>query len=277
MVIEYAHFVSKPPIDFNKNRKPSQVINHTKALIEGYHIYHERIIKNRQTEIELYNRKKECKQKKICLCGQKMRYVREFDFWGCPDYKNNSKQHISFKNETEFYVGYFRVPLNWVTEIILSCNLKGIVNAKEVFEFFLQSGLKDLRVEYGKSATTNSLYTLEKAKKNSKQQERAAELHLASKFPKVKAQQCIVYALECYPKTFCIPDFICGNEQIVCVADAKLAPMYIDDDKMDLYTALVEYIIREMGDPREVIGAHILYKEDAKYITNPGKHSLIFI
>lgn len=83
-----------------------------------------------------------------------------------------------------------------------------------------------------------------------------AEKYLLKYFDKVLKQKCIIYKEVGKKESFCIPDFICSNESIVTIVDAKIIPA--NAKKMDLYQQLVRRIMDKKND-RRILNCEHLY------------------
>lgn len=255
--IEYAFFAPTPPYVFKQRSKESQVQKHSNTLITAYHKYAEELEAKNNQEVIYYEKKLTAFKEKKCFCGYPLRYMISYKFWGCENYKDSTQKHISFSGENPNIYGHVHIPNAWLTDLIKSCGLKGIVFAKEVYMFFINHGLDDLRIKYGKTTTENTFNGYITAKANSMRQEGEAEKHLKSMYDKVAPQRCIHYKLKEGKPLFCIPDFIVSKDNQVTVVDAKLG--YVDDEKMDKYVSLIQFILLSKGDVRKVGGAFILY------------------
>jgi hypothetical protein len=235
------------------------------SLVDLYYAFKTNIIKDFDNRRVAYRKRKECFDNKTCeTCGSKLRRVPGYGFYGCPNYQDGQK-HSTFNSEFAPYEVKVSVDKNWLTEILLQAGLHGSAKAKELLVFYQDREMKDLRTEFGFEPTDKMINTLVEAKARSAKQEKAATEFLSNRFEKVAAQQCIFYQLEGAQEKFCIPDFICSNSQSVWVIDAKLD--YTNDTKMDLYTALIRFIMAGRGDKREIRSAHVMYQsENIKYV-----------
>lgn len=277
MDIEYAFFAPTPAYVRKQREKESLIPNYRKQLLEGYDSYHEKAIMNAVSNDENYLKKKRAFETKTCYCGNDLRYIESYGFWGCSNYKNKLVEHITFSNREPYIKPYsVRIPSTWLPEIIQREGLKGKVFVKELYAFYLSEGLEDLRIKYGYNTSENTFNGFIKAKGRSVEQEDLAEGYLLTIYKKVAVQQCIHYKLKDGKQSFCIPDFIVGDEEKVTVIDAKLD--YANDPKMDKYVALVDFILRARGDNRTVTGAYIMYSfnQDIVGIMKP-KYPVIII
>lgn len=275
MKIIKAHFAELPKFQ----HKPAGGIphKHKEVLLAGFHEYHEQVLTAYKEEYTAFMLRKKAFDTKRCqYCGSPLRWVEGFSFWGCSNYRTEG-EHSSFNYDpSDRPQPKVRVNADWVSSIIKAKTLSGKVTAKKVLEFFLSEGLPDLRTEYDyKKATMDKINNLIKTNQRSKKQEAEALQLLRGLFSKVVPQQCITYQLDDGFESFCIPDFICGNEEQVVVVDAKLD--YPDDAKMDLYVALIKHILEGKGDKRNVSGAHVMYWETEQMLYNKGKYPIYTI
>lgn len=262
--IEWVKLIDTPP--FVRKQKYTNNISAEDwlKLINEYTLFDIELKEKAQLCIDSYSKKTTSFNTKTCPCGGKLRYISSHDFWGCENYKDESKKHFSFSGHTpNIYSDYFNVSSNWVTDIINKVGLDGKINAKRVFEYFIENGLEDLRLKYKKLPTEKQINSLIETKERSKIQEQKALEYLKTKYEKVVPQQCILFKLTGSKEEFCIPDFICSDKNKVTIVDAKLD--YTNDSKMTKYILLVRHILRKNKDDRIVTGAHIMYSYEQQY------------
>src|SRR5688572_21347312 len=106
MEIEYAFFAPKPAYVEKQRNRESLIPNYAKKLIDGYHDYHERAIGNAVDDYESFQRKKRAFDTKTCYCGNSLRWIASYGFWGCSNYKNKLIQHVTFQNESPYIKPY---------------------------------------------------------------------------------------------------------------------------------------------------------------------------
>lgn len=258
MEIEYA-YLSKSRPNFNRTPSKIDILQYEQILIDGYDKFENDIKVQAKKEFEIHSKKLEAFNKKKCLiCGASLKLIEYYDpFWGCPNYRDGRK-HTTFSKNPYFNYAGERVGKDWVTDIIKECGLKGKVKAKQAFELFQSLGFEDLRAKYYEGADTNAtINSLVATNKNSKEQEWYCNLFLKTIYPTVIEQQLIIYKIKGDKQRMCIPDFICGSEFEVLIADAKLD--HIKEEQMDLYTSLISFIMKQKKDDRPVNGMFILY------------------
>lgn len=261
--IEYAFFAPMPPYVFKQ--RSNDVAKHADKLIKAYSDYAAEVESKHKQNVDSYNRKLEAFNTKKCFCGASLRYISSYNFWGCSNYKDEAKEHITFSGETPGIYGHIFIPANWIADLIKSCGLKGQVFPKQVYGFFIDQGLEDIRIKYGKTTSENSFNGFVKAKARSLIQEGEASRYLKTIYDKIAVQQCIDYKTKKGKPEFCIPDFIVSKGNDVVVVDAKLE--FPDDYKMGKYISLVKFILNKKNDTRVVSGAFIMYNDDiSQYI-----------
>lgn len=278
MDIIYAKFVPTPAFVRKENNSEFHINQHQARIIEVYNLTESRATDIANEDEVLYQKLKTSFETKKCIaCGGNIRYVHSYDFWGCANYRTEIpyKRHTTFSGKEPF-ISVRRVDIDrhWIANIIKECDLKGKVTVKKLHEFFVKNKIPDLRMKYGLSGGEDLFMGLVKASKRSKEQELECLEYIQQFQTKVVYQQCIEYQLKDKKPTICIPDFIAGDDKFVTVIDAKLD--YVNDAKMDLYVALVEFIIRLKGDKRKVVGSHIMYYDDVNQFMN-SKYPVITI
>lgn len=274
MQIEYAYFSETPVFQHGKHDSHKHIKDNAEALILAYENKKIKCEEEAQRNHENIVKDTAAFMNKRCrYCNSSLRFISGYGFWGCPNYKDKSTTHSTFNEEYGVAEPYITISTHWIPEIISDCGLKGLVKAKDLFNWYTEQGLQDLRVLFGKSPSANSINSYVKTKIKSTRQEQQAYDLLKSMFVKVVSQQCITYKIKGEKQSFCIPDFICGNSDGVLVADAKLdCP---NDEKMELYTALVKYIMDKKSDMRPVDGAHVMY--DSPYLPKTPKFKLFIL
>lgn len=276
--IEYARFTRRPSFGPKVKGDDNKYLQENKELLKRlYQGYRASLIEEHNSIVQANEARRDAYKKKKCYCGGELKLIDgQFGvFWGCSNWRLPT-EHARFHGVNPVINDKrVEVKTTWINDIINQAGLKGKVTVKELFQLFTRSGLEDLRMFFGRTSSENSFNQLIIAKNNSAEQEGLAKSKLASLFPKLVCQQCITYKIIGGKESFCIPDFIAGNDDYVLVADAKLHPMYIDDTKMDLYTSLVSFIMINKDDNRPVVGAHILYPETLKDLYKPSRYDII--
>lgn len=258
MNIEYA-FLCKTPIFFKKKNKSLDLIELNKDLILKK--YKELLDDLNKKEIKFeseYNENVKFFESKKCKCGSNLNFIKDFDFWGCSDYKNKEADHISFSGiEPKIFKDKISISGHWVALLIKDLGLKGKIQANILSNWFKNQGLEDLSEKCGYKPY--GFFGYVETNKKSKEQEHKYLSIFNDFFNKVSYQQCIRYKLIGEEEKFCIPDFICGTDKIVFVIDCKLNSNSFDDDKSKLYLELVRFIINNLENKRDVV---FLYATD---------------
>lgn len=264
--IEYARLTSTPVFVHKGGQSEDLIMDNQMLFFDLYDQYLNDINVKYRSEYESYLRKIEAWDTKTCMiCKSPLRMVYAYtEFWGCPNWQDG-REHTRFQEPDPFiHAPRQRVYAHWLTDIIDISGFKKKVTAKPLLQFYLANGLEDLREKFGYGPSIKLIDGLIKVKKRSKEQELFILDALKKKEGKLLYQQCITYKLKGKKETFCIPDFIWGDDFDVYVLDAKLD--YANDDKMDLYISLIEHIQKQHNNERPVYGAHIFYEHEEDYI-----------
>lgn len=112
-----------------------------------------------------------------------------------------------------------------------------------------------MRIEYAHLSDKPPFVKLSGANRPSQEILHTALGYLQDNFDKVVQHQCIVYKEWNCKEAFCIPDFICGNDEEVVIIDAKIIPA--TESKMNQYKQLLEFIMWNKGDYRTVKCMHL--------------------
>jgi hypothetical protein len=254
---------SERPLFHQKTTDASPLfLKHGDALKKAYADIDDKVSKVRAEARAAHLRRVKAFNTKTCFCGGILIFREDYGFWGCNIYRTPGEHFTAHGRNPQFSCHQPVPSVNWLTDILIECGLKGKVTTKQLFQFFLDEGLPDLRVVYGTTKSDNMINGLQKANERSKIQEAEVLKMLKEKYPRVAYQQCITYQLDGATESFCIPDFICGSDDKVMVVDAKLD--YPNDEQMDLYVQLVRFILKQSGDRRPVFGSYAMYDRYAK-------------
>lgn len=263
---EYVEILTKEEVgDFIKqlNRKnnssnsnnPSLESNKT-ALIKEYHAYENEIISAFKSQLKEYEKELKLWNNKTCVCGRKLKYIDGYKFWGCPDYQNEGKKHLTFKHNQQEYFDYrfknikVRLSAQWCTDIIKKLNLVGKIKAKELLLFYISLNLDDLRRKYGYKSTIKSISSYVIANKESKREELEIRKFLKPFFDKTIHQLYIRFKEKESIEKIKIFDLIVSDENQVYLIEIKRHNIYIDEEQLELYYELLKHIMTEKRDKR---------------------------
>lgn len=255
---EIASFVNGLVEKQKKDNNTTLLKEKSKQLKKEYILYEAEKINNYKEELEKLELEKGRWETKTCLCGKRLRFINGFEFWGCPDYKNQSKKHTTFnKNQEEIFKDRLkgikvRIPSNWCSDIIKRLDLKGEIKAKQTIEFFLSEGFEDLRKKYGYKNTFKSISGFITANKESKKEEAQIRDFLKGFFSKVSYQIYIRYKIKGDQERFCILDLIASDAEKVYLIEVKRHNMYIEEDQLSLYYDLLLFLMQQGNDSRKL-------------------------
>ncbi len=198
--------------------------------------------------IELEIRKK-CFETKTCRCGKTLVYRKSHGFYGCNDYKLPGK-HDNFNDTLNLHNPY-KIFDYWVGCIISDKGFKDKIIPTDLFDFYMNEGLKCLSLKYYGKPYVSKLKTYQKAKGKSKQYENSCELILKSKFDKVFPQFGIKYKLKSEYEKKCFLDFLVSdNENGDYLRMQVNREIDKDENQKNLYLNLIEFISKSKGDKR---------------------------
>lgn len=237
----------------------NSILKHKEELIAGYFEYEEEqitIFKEKRIEllrnIELWN-------KKECNCGQKLKIINSSngDFWGCPNFTDKTKKH---KTYSLTFAPYYkdnldklkvRIDSHWASKIITSCNLKNEVKAKDLIEFYINSGFDDLRIKYNyEKSSIESISGFVNGKKNSSIEEKEIQKYFSNAYDNCVSQIGIKYKLNNYNEKIAILDLIISDEKNIYLLEIKRYPLEIKEDQLALYFELLKHILCDKKDNR---------------------------
>lgn len=261
----------------SKKNVLNNILKYKENLIDGYFKYEEEqinVFKEKRKEllrsIELWN-------KKECNCGQKLKVINSTngDFWGCTNFNNKSFKHKTFSLT---FVPYYkdnldklkvRIDSHWASKIITSCNLKNQVKAKDLIEFYINSGFDDLRVKYNYEKTSiESISGFVNGKRNSSKEEKEIQKYFSQKYDKCLSQIGIKYKLINCDEKIVILDLILSDKNNIYLLEIKRYPLEIKEEQLNLYFNLLKHILSDKKDKRSLKAVFLIsnkYEYDYDY------------
>ena len=184
-------------------------------------------------------------QSYLCQCGGKLRYIENYNFVGCINYKDNSKKHTSINypnweyinnlNPKKYDIEYSTMHLSLFRD---QFDIPPFVKVSILHNFLKANNVKilgDLDIDFYK-ARNSSL--------NSSNEEKIILQILKNKFKQVYHQQGIKYKtnLDFYHKVK-IPDYIAINDDSIYLFEAKKTIGNIDTAQLYLYELLLKHML----------------------------------
>jgi hypothetical protein len=175
-----------------------------------------------------------------CVCGYDNQVITgpDWEFIGCKNYRDNSYYH------TKIYKPHLPSNKNMNIEMssIFMDHLKILNNLPNALKVSI---LYDFVKMNNRELYAVDLRTIAKSKTDSERREEMVKEILMTKFNKVNSQKHIYYKLENSSKeTYCIPDFICSNNNSIYIIEQKKGAGNINTQQTELYKACVEYICK---------------------------------
>jgi hypothetical protein len=200
-----------------------------------------------------------------CTCGAKLKYISNFNFVGCSDYRNESQKHINinFKNISEYqsfedFYYEFEFSNTYINDFKKHYKLDFLMSSI-IYEFLFEVyGQKC----YSNDLSYNNYQTGVNASKQSKKEELIVKSICLELFHIVKEQMHFSLVLN-GKHCIRIPDLICSNKNKVYVFDVKKNNDVIDLDKLNLYQEIVKQHLANKNDKREVLSFHIVYDKNS--------------
>lgn len=231
----------------NKDDIMNAYYNLEMEMIDGYD-EKERHIDNLE---ELYNNKE-------CFCGERMRFIKGQygDFWGCPNYKDQTIEHVKYDSNYEFRLmnrrswNKIKIDHHWCTDILKRLKLHTRIRAIHLMRFFIENDVEDLREKYGYKSTMDILGNIAHTSKRAKDQEKRVFDLLSNTFDNVVSQQGISFREKgSYKKQYRFIDFIASNDDFLFVIEVKLNAHSIDLEQISEYWELMSDIVRPKERP----------------------------
>jgi hypothetical protein len=247
----YIEKISTANIQANENLQINKII-----LFNAYSDYENQIINEYKEKLKDILEYKNLWDTKTCVCGKSMRFIMDYNFWGCPDFKNKSNNHITFKSNEDETIDYrlkkvkVRLNHNWCSDILKITDLKSKIKAKELVNFYESEGLEDLRSKYGYKATVESISSFKIANEQSKIEELKTKKFLESFFDKINYQIYVRFKTKNDNEKIRIIDLIVSDYALVYLIEIKRHNIYIDQDQLNLYFDLIKYLMNKKKDKR---------------------------
>lgn len=253
----------------SKERASKNLLENNKdLLVNAYHEYESNAIRYKEDQLQILNDEVKLWNDKICICGKPMRFVSSHGFWGCPDYKNDKKEHITFRFNHDDYLHNQKERLevevckDWATSIIRNNGLREKIKAKQLLLFYKNEGLEDLREKYGNDNTIKSISSYVYAKEKSDKEEQEIKEFFEKHFNTVVSQMNVKYKLKGEKEKLCKIDLLISDEQDVFLIEVKRNTMSVDDEQLSLYYNLIKRIMDDVNDTRTLTPLFIVSNED---------------
>jgi len=293
-MIEYAKIIE--PIELQKFFDSIKKMSESKKNVADNYFYDnqelltEAYYKYEQVQIDEYKKQKtelsklyENWQKKTCFgCNSKLRLIdSDFGkFWGCPNYRDKSKEHKNFRLDYEEIHASrekgvkVRINAHWATDIIRSTNSTKKMKASQLLKLYEEIGFDDLRVKYGYKKTMKSISGYVTAKKNSFKEEVEITERLSKYFPKSNTQLGIKYKLKNDIEKVAIIDFVLSDNKDVYIIEIKRSVYDIKAEQLELYYELMDYIMNRVENKRNCKALFIVYNKQTYSFSNDEKYIL---
>jgi hypothetical protein len=200
-----------------------------------------------------------------CICGAELNYIKNYNFVGCTDYRNEDYRHTSYNYKAVTELQSFHQFCNdytWSKTYLNDFrNHYGItfIMASVLYEFLFEVYGQEC---YAIELKSNTFQTGVNASKQSKKEEFIVKSICNELFDIVSDQ--VHFSLEIDGKySVRIPDLICSNESKVVVFDIKKNNNIVDLLKLNLYQDIVTQVCKDRNDYRIVESYHIVYDKKA--------------
>lgn len=203
-------------------------------------------------------------------CGSPMRYIANFNFIGCTNYKNENYNHVSYNyprmieapvdytlSFEDFKEKSFSIPVKYIEDIRGFYNLPRELMPSIMYEFFYSIwGLNKLNPEISEDIYSVAV----RNKRKSMMEESIIHPILLMLAKKVLNQPVIQYKRINDDKLYyCIPDFIASSDSVVMVIDVKKSLANSDLIKLGMYHQLIQFILNNHNDTRIVKSYQYFY------------------
>lgn len=229
---------------FKTNYKESKLKEQEDYYNKSLESYNNKIENAKKTELIIQNI--QAGELYLCKCGGKLRYIDNFNFVGCVNYKDKSKEHntINFPNWSiindykpkKYEIEYSKKHLELFRN---QFNIPDFVKLSILYNFLKSNNVEilgDLSLDFYNNSRNSNL--------NSNNEEKIILQILKNKFKKVYHQQGIKFKtnLDFGYKTK-VPDFIAVNDDCIYLFEAKKSISNIDSSQLFLYNLLLQHIL----------------------------------
>jgi hypothetical protein len=228
-------------------------------IFNQYDIIYQSILENYISQINNYEDKVKSWENKMCQgCKSKLRYIEDYNFWGCPNYLDKSINHSTFNKNHLFHFDKsnikHRVNTHWATDIKKALNIPKNITATNILDFLEFYGYEDLRTRFDYKPTKESIAGFINGNKESKKEEKEIFDFLSNlKFDKIHKQYYIKYKLIGDKEKIAILDLLISNEDKVYIIEIKRSFFDIKEEQLKLYHNLINFILNEKNDKRKLI------------------------
>lgn len=197
----------------------------------------------------------------LCTCGSKLRYIENYNFVGCTNYKNKSIKHDSYNypnwelinSNNNINTEDFKLTGDHLSNYKLFFNIPKEVKTSVIFKF-----LKANNVKFHVEINESKFNLLPQEKRNSSNEELIIKNILEQKYKKVNYQSGIEYQLDNIEKwNSCIPDFICQNDTEIVVFEVKKSIENVYYNQLDLYHNLID-ILKTKSNINKVVKSYFI-------------------
>lgn len=192
-----------------------------------------------------------------CVCGGKLRYITNYNFCGCENYKNKATYHRTV-NLQEFDAD---IPINITISKLYLTEFKKKYKIPHIMTSIIHKTLVAHSVELLCEIDPESFNTGRNSSVNSRDEENLILPILKSKFTEVYHQQGIMVYDGIRWKCR-IPDYICINDESIIVFDAKKALSNIDTKQLAEYHEAVAIIAQKSGKEQVVKSYFIIFNQE---------------
>lgn len=197
------------------------------------------------------------RQTHYCICGGKLRYITNYNFCGCENYKNKATDHrtVNLQGFDSDIPIQITIPKMYLTEFKRKYKIPQIMTSI-IYKTLVSHGIELLCEIDPESYNTgrNSLV-------NSKDEERLILPILQSKFQKVYHQTGI-YIYDGIKWKLRIPDYICMDDERVIIFDAKKSLSNINTKQLAEYHEGVAIIAQKSGMVQTVHSYFIIFNQE---------------
>jgi hypothetical protein len=207
-----------------------------------------------------------------CICGSELKFVSNFNFVGCSNWQDKTKEHKSYNYKKNYYKDdpfFTYYSLDYLSDIckIIKSKYNIKIQAGNLYEFYTLNKVTLLRHEI----TKEKFSKLKQNSEISKKREILIKSILEQNNLRFGYQKKIMYKLKDKKQTHAIPDFIVLFDNSLCIIEQKKNLESCNDYQLIFYKELLQFMY-----PNKRINCIFVIEEDVESDDNDNLGHPVF-
>lgn len=193
-----------------------------------------------------YGLMKAFENKKCYGCDADMKWIKNYEFWGCPDYKNKNYIHSSYSNNQVFYHPSNPNYKGWSSRILLNTKFKGQIKAIDIYEYIVNElGDPDIALLNNNHDEYQSITKYIKTKNKSREFEKNVLDKVSYQYPNVFYQPGFIYQYENETEKKCFIDILASDENEVVIYECKANKNETNEEQKNIYIDIIKFLLNK--------------------------------